>query len=248
MPTHASSLAREELTVLMVGNGEPLQDGVRQALERRHVNVEHSAIVGCAHAAIASAPDVVLLLGDAAADGGTQVLGRLAASPLAAVVPVVLLADDEGIGDRVQAFRYGATAVIPRSASVDAIANRVFELMDEIPERSGNARGEIGEATLADFTSMLTRELRNGILSVQGAESDAPKIRFVLGEGRAVADAGRGVRCQSEASHSSSRSRQIRVRTTRWGHAAAPRTRLYATTWNPQPRSRECGSFSRMMT
>ena len=176
--------------MLMVGDGDPLQEGVQAALERRRVLVERSAVVGVAQAAIALAPDLVLLVGDAAADGGTDVLGRLSASPLAAVLPVVLLADQDDVSDRVKAFRFGATAVVPRSASVDAIATKVTELVGEIPERAVQTTGEIGEATLAEFTEMLSKELRNGILSIKGrGADDETQVRLVLGEGRAVANA-----------------------------------------------------------
>ncbi|MEM9194412.1 MAG: tetratricopeptide repeat protein [Myxococcota bacterium] len=182
----------EDLTILMVGDGDPVQEGVGQALARRRATVETSPVVGCAQMAIAIAPDLVLLVGDAADDGGTAVLGRLSASPLAAILPVVLLADDEGIGDQVKAFRFGATAVIKRSASVDNIARRVVDLAREIPERSGQATGELGEATLEDFAAMLTRELRNGIVSVKDPADNNTKVRIVLGEGRAVAEAVEG--------------------------------------------------------
>ena len=180
----------EELTVLMVGDGDPLQEGIQAALESRSVLVERSAVVGVAQAAIALAPDLVLLVGDAAADGGTDVLGRLSASPLAAVLPVVLLADQDDVSDRVKAFRFGATAIVPRSASVDGIATKVTELVSEIPERSAETSGVIGEATLAEFTEMLSKELRNGILSIKGpGAKDETQVRLVLGEGRAVANA-----------------------------------------------------------
>jgi DNA-binding NarL/FixJ family response regulator len=178
----------EERTVLMVGDGETLAEGLAAAMERHDLSVERCAIVGCAQAAIAVAPDLVLLVGDAAEEGGTDALGRLSESPLAAVVPVVLLADDERLHDRLAAFRFGATAVVPRSASVDAIATRVSELALEIPERADKATGELGEATLEEFAGMLTRELRNGILSVKGRERDETQVRIVLGEGRTVAE------------------------------------------------------------
>jgi DNA-binding response OmpR family regulator len=184
--------SEEEPTVLIVGDGDPLTDGIRAALHNRGVIVEESAVVGSAQAAIALAPDLVLLVGDAAVDGGTAVLGRLGASPLAAVVPVVLLADQNSVDQKVTAFRFGATAIVPRSASVDAIASRVCELAREIPERSGSTTGEIGEASLDEFAAMLTRELRNGILSVRGGERGDTAVRIVLGEGRAVANAVEG--------------------------------------------------------
>ena len=185
----ASGAELDELTVLMVGEGETLSEGVREALQRRGLTVLTSPTVGSTQAAIAIAPDLMLLVGDAASDGGHEVLGRLAASPLAAVVPVVILADDAALDDRLRAFRFGAAAVVPRSASVDAIAGKVAQLAQEIPERASRASGELGSTTLDDFVQLLSHELRAGILSVKpkGRPRD-DTVRIVLGEGRTVAD------------------------------------------------------------
>ncbi len=185
----AGALEAEDLTVLLIGEGETMAEGVHEALQRRGFTVMTSPLVGCTQAAIAMAPDLILLLGDAASDGGREVLARLAGSPLAAVVPVALLADDEALDDRLRAFRFGAAAVVPRSASVDAIANRVAELAAEIPERTARTSGELGDTTLDEFVETLSRELRAGILSVkpEGPRKD-DTVRIVLGEGRTVAD------------------------------------------------------------
>ncbi|MBW2463536.1 MAG: hypothetical protein JRH11_17935, partial [Deltaproteobacteria bacterium] len=186
-PTGTSTSADEELTVLMVGSGEPLSEALIAAMEHHGLAVEAVPSVGSTQMAIAVAPDFILLVGDATEGGGTEILGKLSASALAAVIPVILLADDETLADRLQAFRFGASAVVPRSASADGIAVRITELAREIPERAADVVGEIGEATLEEFASMLTGELRNGIISVRG-ESAADTVRIVLGEGRQLAE------------------------------------------------------------
>ncbi len=178
----------DELTVLMVGDGEPLAEALVHAMKRHGLGVEVVATPASTEAAIAVAPDLILLVGNATDSGGTDILGRLSASTLASVIPVVLLGDDEGLSDRLRAFRFGATAVVPRTASVDAIAVRIAELAREIPERSVRTTGELGEATLDEFAHMLTRELRSGILSVRGRDHEDTMVRIVLGEGRQLAD------------------------------------------------------------
>src|SRR4030095_4298292 len=114
---------------------------------------------------IVTAPDLVLLANEAALDGGRALFAKLSASPSGSVVRVAALDDTPALDQRLQAFRHGAAAVIPRSASMDAIAEQIARLAREIPER-GEALGQVGEATLAEFVSALGSELRSGILSV----------------------------------------------------------------------------------
>ena len=56
---------------------------------------------------------------------------------MTSVVPSVLLTDEATVDEKLRAFRHGAAAVIERSASVDAIAQRVAELAREIPYKLG---------------------------------------------------------------------------------------------------------------
>jgi Flp pilus assembly protein TadD len=87
-----------------------------------------------------------------------------------------------------RAFRHGAAAVIPPSASIDAIAEQVAKLAREIPERGGESLGVVGEATLSEFVGALSKELRSGILSVHtGKGGDEDAVRLVLGSGRPLA-------------------------------------------------------------
>src|SRR5688500_15638984 len=144
-----------EATLLVVGAGEPMVDALSGALASRSIIVERATTATCAETAVAVAPDVIMLVGDATVDGGTAALRRLQGTPLASVTPVVLLADGPQLEGRIAAFRFGATAVVPRSASVDAIATRLAELVKEIPERSTRSVGQMGESTLDQFVSML---------------------------------------------------------------------------------------------
>jgi DNA-binding NarL/FixJ family response regulator/tetratricopeptide (TPR) repeat protein len=173
---------------LLVGADKSFHTAIAGALARHGVYVETTSAHGVVDAVVATAPDLVLLVGDAASDGGSSVLAHLYATPHSSVVPVAILADDTALDERLRAFRHGAAAVIPRSASVDAIADRVAKLAREIPERDGGTTGYVGEATLDELVQALSRELRSGILSVRspkGAEDES--IRVVLGGGRPLA-------------------------------------------------------------
>ncbi len=175
-------------TLMMVGS-DPMSDAIRAAVTRHRLQVESCGLADIPSAVIASAPDLVLLVGDAALGGGRDVLRLLALNPATAVLPVAILTDDASLDDKLSAFRYGAVAVVPRMASADAIGKRIAELARELPERAGEATGELGEATLDEFVDLLKKELRSGILSVGKSGKEDQSVRIVLGAGRPVADA-----------------------------------------------------------
>jgi tetratricopeptide (TPR) repeat protein/DNA-binding NarL/FixJ family response regulator len=183
----ASPSALAEPTVLLVGSDAGFEPALRVALSRHRVYVETSTADAAVETVIVTAPDLVLLANEAAADGGKALLTKLAASPSSSVVPVVILDDNPALDLRLQAFRHGAAAVIPRSASMDAIAEQIARLAREIPERGGESLGQIGEATLAEFVGALSNQLRSGILSVQSGDASQEPVRLVLGSGRPLA-------------------------------------------------------------
>lgn len=180
--------AESEPTVLLVGADQGFEPALRLALSRHRVYVETATPDTAVETVIVTAPDLVLLTNEAAREGGRALLARLSASPSSSVVPVAILDDNPALDQRLQAFRHGAAAVIPRSASIDAIAEQVAKLARDIPERGGEALGQVGEATLAEFVTALSNELRSGILSVHPAsEGEQPPVRLVLGSGRPLA-------------------------------------------------------------
>lgn len=179
--------AQAEPTVLLVGSDAGFEPALRVALARHRVYVETTSADAAVETVIVTAPDLVLLANEAAANGGRALLSKLAASPSSSVVPVAILDDNPALDQRLNAFRHGAAAVIPRSASIDAIAEQVAKLAREIPERGGEALGQVGEATLAEFVSALSNELRSGILSVKTGDASQDPVRLVLGSGRPLA-------------------------------------------------------------
>lgn len=176
-------------TLLMVGRGEPMDAALRLALDRYGLFVEAVDAENLRRSVQLTAPDLILLLGDAAAQGGAEALKVLAGDPSSAAVPVVLLAPDTGLESRMHAFRHGAMAVVPRSASPDAIARKVAGLTKELSEHFEERTGEIGEATFDELVELVKKELRSGILSVHAPNHKGGPMRLVLGAGRPVADA-----------------------------------------------------------
>ncbi|MEM6956962.1 MAG: tetratricopeptide repeat protein [Myxococcota bacterium] len=169
-------------TLLILGDGEPLRPGIEDALTR-HATFAEAADKGSAVAAVqAAAPDVVLLLGDAA-ERAEEVLGDLASNAITRTVPVVVLLEAGDLAARLQAARSGV-AVVERSASADAVAKEIAHLARAFPERDTNVAGELGEATLGDVLDIVRRELETGILSVH--QQGGKGARFVLRQGRHV--------------------------------------------------------------
>jgi len=175
-------------TVLIVGDGEPMEEAIRQALTRHGVVVHRAKTAEVITSVRDHAPDLVLLVGDAVADDGGRALRQLAGNAASSVVPVALLIDDMGLDQRLRAFRSGAVGVVHRGASADAAATRIAELVRELPQRPGEAAGALGEATLDELVELISKELRTGILSVEREQAKDP-IRVVLGAGEPVAQA-----------------------------------------------------------
>ena len=176
-----------EPTILLVGADSAFEPALRAALARHRVYVETTTADNVSETVIAAAPDLVLLVGPAARDGGSAVLETLMSSPVSSVIPVAILDDNTALDMRLRAFRHGAAAVIPPSASIDAIAEQVAQLAREIPERGGESLGVVGEATLSEFVGALSKELRSGILSVHTGDKEEDAVRLVLGSGRPLA-------------------------------------------------------------
>lgn len=178
-----------EPTVLFAARGEPLEAALRVALERHGLFVEE-AIGELRSAVRLTAPDFVILGGELTKDGGRAALEELAADPMTAPVPVIVIGAAEGLDGRVQAFRHGAVAVVPRVPSADALGQRIAEIARELSEH-GSRKQELGEATLEDLVTLVGRELRAGLLSVEPAQRqnrEGPPLRIVLGAGRPVAE------------------------------------------------------------
>src|SRR5690606_10817852 len=144
-------MSMDRPTVLLVGTGERMKAALEAALERHSMMVESVPVNRAVEAAFAAAPDLLVLIGDATVDGGRSVLAKLSASPATSTVPVVLLANEAGLDRRLDAFRHGVVAVVPKSASADGMARRIADVAHELPERQGETAGELGEATVDEL-------------------------------------------------------------------------------------------------
>ncbi|MBO6933614.1 MAG: hypothetical protein JJ863_01525 [Deltaproteobacteria bacterium] len=182
----AGDLTTEELpTLLVVGTGEPMWEAIEAGLERHATFAEGAEKDSAAQAAMVAAPDVILLVGDAAKDHDA-VLASFAQHPIARVVPVIILIDRSNLQARLDASRRGVTFV-ERSASADQVAREIAALCRELPDRPSKPSMELGETSLDEVLAILKTELQSGILSVKTGQDEG--ARFVLRSGRKVGSA-----------------------------------------------------------
>jgi len=167
-------------TVLMVGQGEPMQTALGEALRRHGISVAASATAELEQAVRVYAPDMVVLIGDAAIRGGENVVRRMAENRATDVLPVAVVSNDAVLKDEARGFRSGAVAVVPRGAGADSIARQLAELADEVPRRPGFVAGALDERNLQELLDLVSDETKTGILSVRSANGVLNGMPFVI--------------------------------------------------------------------
>ncbi|MGB5194215.1 MAG: hypothetical protein WBN70_14625, partial [Polyangiales bacterium] len=154
-------------TILMVGQGEPMQTALGEALRRHGISVAGCATAELEQAVRVYAPDLVVLIGDAAVRGGASVVRRMASNRATDVLPVAVISNEAALKRAGQEFRSGAVAIVPRGSGADAIARRLTELADEVPQRPGLMSGALNEHNLQDVVDLVSNETKTGILSIR---------------------------------------------------------------------------------
>ncbi|MDH3655484.1 MAG: hypothetical protein OEN21_14545 [Myxococcales bacterium] len=175
-------------TVLMVGQGEPMQTALGEALRRHGISVAASATAELEQAVRVYAPDMVVLIGDAAIRGGENVVRRMAENRATDVLPVAVVSNDAVLKDESRDFRSGAVAVVPRGAGADSIARQLAELADEVPRRPGFVTGGLDESNLQELLDLVCDETKTGILSVRSPKGVLDGMPFVIETERSSAD------------------------------------------------------------
>jgi len=165
-----------DLTILLVAEGERLAPALRERLVKHGLNVHDCTRATVADTAFVVAPDLVVLAGLAAEDGGLDVLAALAARPATAGLPVVLIGDPARLGGRASSFRHGVVAIVEHTASADELARRIAEVAHELPERTGEASGAVDAGGVQALVELLAESLRSGILSVTGPDGVTARV------------------------------------------------------------------------
>ena len=167
-------------TILMVGQGEPMQTALGEALRRYGISVAASATAELEQAVRVYAPDMVVLIGDAAIRGGESVVRRMAENRATDVLPVAVVSNDAVLKDEARDFRSGAVAVVSRGAGADSIARQLAELADEVPRRPGFVAGALDESNLQELLDLVSDESKTGILSVRSPNGMLDGMPFVI--------------------------------------------------------------------
>ncbi len=174
----------EEVTILIIGEGPSVQP-VFEQLEELGVDVV-SAAGGQANAAVtAVAPDLVVLMGDAAQGGGRAVLDKLAEQEATAVAPVAVVG--RGPVSRGK-FKHGTVAGFSEKLKAEKLAKRLIHLAREIPERDGSVSGEVTAECFEQLVDELSEERRSGMLEVETSEASEPKARVMLKSGEPISE------------------------------------------------------------
>ena len=172
-------------TVLMVGQGEPMQTALGEALRRHGISVAASATAELEQAVRVYAPDMVVLIGDAAIRGGERVVQRMAENRATDVLPIAVVSNDAVLKGEAQDFRSGAVAVVPRGAGADSIARRLAELADEVPRRPGFVTGALDESNLQELLDLVSDDTKTGILSIRSPKGVLDGMPVVIETERA---------------------------------------------------------------
>ena len=172
--------------MLLVGAGPALENALTRALSRQGIQTRVASTDLARDAVRVVAPDFVVLAGAAVLDGGVAMLDELSNSPVSSVVPVIVLGEFPTLAQRLGAIRHGAAAILSRPPSTGATADRLAKLAREISERTRQTFDGLGDTALADFSDVLSQQMRNEALGGQASRSDAG-VRRVFGGGRPLA-------------------------------------------------------------
>ena len=174
----------DDITVLIIGEGSSVR-AVRERLEDTGADVVSATGEQANTAVTAAAPDLVVLMGDAAAGGGRAVLDRLSEQQATAVAPVAVVG--RGPVSRGK-FKHGTVAGFSEKLEAGKLARRLISLAREIPECDGSVTGEVTAESLEQLVDELSEERRSGMLEVETGQATAQKARVVLKSGEPISE------------------------------------------------------------
>jgi len=174
----------EELTILILGT-DPLGKLLSSALAKYGYDVEVSKKKDAVDMVTITAPDLVLLVGDAALNGGKETLQQLAEHDSTWVTPVVVIGS--GSNDTSTNYCRGAIAFLPRILGVKRLTERIRKLGVGISERSGDVGGEVSYEKIVALIKNLLDEQRSGVLSVE-VEGETQSVSLVFRAGMPISE------------------------------------------------------------
>ena len=162
--------------LLIVGQGEPMEGSLTEALERHGLEITRCATPDVHTHVEQIAPDMLVLIGDSAVRGGSALIRTLTLDAETSILPIILVSNEATLEPESSSFRTGPVAVLPRGLGAEAVARRIAELAVEVPQRSGLSTGDLTQESLQTLIDLVSEELKAGILSI---DSDAPGVDSV---------------------------------------------------------------------
>lgn len=172
-------------TVLLCLEGEPTATSLAGRLNIFGLAVEQCGADALVQTAFVTAPDLIVIGGAAAADGGHALLEKLSEHHATALLPVAVIGSGGAGHNARAALRHGVVAVVDRTSGPDRMARTIKALASELPERTGESKGVLDEAELAGLVALLTESRRFGVLTVTD-DQNAPLMHMLVRGDRPV--------------------------------------------------------------
>ena len=150
--------------VMISGRGESSEIALRVALTRRGIDVLPPAVGELVEALTDESPDLLLLIGDDADDGGARMLRSISNGGMSALVPIVTLVDELSPGVDYSAFLAGTVGQVVRGEDVEEIAREVALIVNSMSDRTGSVEVEIGAGEGASSALVQMLRGRAGVL------------------------------------------------------------------------------------
>ncbi|MCA9628643.1 MAG: hypothetical protein KC766_13285 [Myxococcales bacterium] len=169
--------------LLLVGFPEGLELAICEGLKRQSIRV----VVGSPAVlsqALLQRVDFLVLFGDARSVETQGCLGRVSRLRLPDLGGVVLVSEDASLPARVLALRHGATSVIPRTASLGLLVERIAHVAwgTELSDEQACER----EATVDELMGTLAEELENRLRAPGESSDPGGATRLVFSAARGL--------------------------------------------------------------
>jgi hypothetical protein len=171
----------EALTLLLLGTGE-LHTALSDALQAAGQDVEHGDLSHALASVTAAAPDLVVLIVGSTDAEVSGVLDALAGDRNASVAPVVVIGPVE-LPNVAPNYRQGAVATLSAKLPVAKLAQRLLDIGNGVPERSGSSHGPVPNGQVGALLGGLSGQKRTGKLTVSdGAGKQSRSVMLKAGE------------------------------------------------------------------
>lgn len=170
-------------TVLIVGEEARNGSDLERSLADHGMQCERATSDTVGVSATAVAPDLILLIGDAAGEHCGAVMATLRGTLRERTPPVAVVTSNCSLATRLEAFRRGAVATFNEADEPAALAGELHELIQDLAR--GRSSASVGESSLDELLDVLSHELRAELCDDPQARPGP--VRLLLGQGKPLA-------------------------------------------------------------